>query len=51
MNKSTNAPRKLYSRKGSLIVCFEGRVYAAKKSKLDAEKLAKCEKMPSDGGK
>lgn len=53
MNKALTTPRKIYSRKDRVIVCYEGRLYASApgKSKLDADKLAKCEKMKSDGGK
>jgi len=51
--KTPTAPRRIYTRKGNAIVCYEGRYFGrtAAESKLDLELEVTCEVLKSDGGR
>lgn len=50
--KSTDSPRRVYTRKGACIVCFEGRYYGTSSDSAVRDNVTvTCEKLPSDGGR
>lgn len=51
--KSSTAPRTVYSRNGNLIVCFEGKYFAAlaESSAIEPDTSVKVESFKSDGGR
>ena len=52
--KSANAPRRLYARKGTMVLCFDGLYYGPKAkatSKFDKDVEVTTETLSSVGGK
>lgn len=51
--KSSDSPRRIYTRNGIVHVCFEGKTFAPPKGEtgLDMEHEVTCATMESDGGK
>jgi hypothetical protein len=51
--KPSTAPRTVYSRNGNLIVCFEGKYFAAlaETSAVEPGASVKVENFKSDGGR
>jgi hypothetical protein len=51
--KTSDSPRRIYSRNGIIHVCFEGKTWAPPKGEtaLSLEHDVVCEKAASDGGR
>lgn len=51
--KSSESPRRIYTRNGVVHVCFEGKTYAPAKGEtaLDMDYDVVCAHLESDGGK
>lgn len=51
--KSSESPRRIYTRNGIVHVCFEGKTYAPTKGEttLDMDYDVTCAHLESDGGK
>lgn len=50
-NKNAESPRRVYARKGITHVCFDGKLYGAKRTAIDTDHAVRCEVLESDGGR
>lgn len=50
MMKPINAPRRLYVRKSVTHICFGGKIFGSRTSKIDPKLEVTVEPLPSDGG-